>query len=73
MNSWREIGKKGEDVEKNWKKILNKKDNKIKEELERLNKGELPISLDKILGDEKLIIFFKQNQKWQRDNVPLLL
>ena len=57
MNSWREIGEKGEELEKKWNDILNKKDNKIKEELERLNKRELPTNLDKILGDEKLKFF----------------
>ena len=44
-------------MKRNWNNILNKKNNKIKEEYERLNKGELPISLDKILGDEKLKFF----------------
>ena len=57
MHSWRQIGEKGEELEKKWNDILNKKDNKIKEELERLDKGELPTSLDKILGDEKLKFF----------------
>ena len=31
--------------------------NKIKEEYARLSKGELPVELDKILGDEKLNFF----------------
>ncbi len=57
MNSWREIGKKGEELENKWNDILNKKDNKIKEECERLCKGEFPINLDKVLGDEKLKFF----------------
>jgi len=57
MNSWREIGEKGKELEKKWNDILNKKDNKIKEEFERLSKGELPTRLDKILGDEKLKFF----------------
>ena len=57
MNSWREIGKKGEELENKWNDILNKKDNKIKEECERLCKGEFPINLDKVLGDEKLRFF----------------
>ncbi len=57
MKSWREIGEKGEELEKEWNDILNKKDSKIKEELKRIQKGELPISLDKILGDEKLKFF----------------
>ena len=36
---------------------MNKKDNQTKEEFERLFKGELPINLDKLLGDEKLKFF----------------
>ena len=57
MNSWREIGLKGEELETKWKKNLDKKDIKIKEEVERLAKGDLPLSLDKVLGDEKLNFF----------------
>ena len=36
---------------------MGKKNTKIKEEYERLIKGELPVDLDKILGDEKLKFF----------------
>ena len=57
MHSWREIGEKGEELEKKWNDILNKKDNQTKEEFERLSKGEFPINLDKLLGDEKLKFF----------------
>ena len=57
MNSWREIGSKGEALEKKWKQILDKKNDKIKEEYKRLMSGELPLDLDKILGDEKLKFF----------------
>ncbi len=57
MNIWREIGNKGEKLENEWNKILNKKNNKIKEEYERLIKGELPVALEKILGNEKLKFF----------------
>tara|TARA_B000000460_G_scaffold89314_1_gene62357 strand:+ start:189 stop:2171 length:1983 start_codon:yes stop_codon:yes gene_type:complete len=57
MDSWREIGGKGEKLEEKWNNILGKKNTKIKEEYERLIKGELPVDLDKILGDEKLKFF----------------
>ena len=57
MDSWREIGSKGEEIEKEWNNILSKKNIKIKEEYERLIKGELPEDLDKIFGDEKLKFF----------------
>ena len=57
MDSWREIGGKGERLEEKWNNILGKKNTKIKEEYKRLIKGELPVDLDKILGDEKLKFF----------------
>ena len=57
MDSWREIGGKGEKLEEKWNNILGKKNTKIKEEYERLIKGELPVDLDKILGYEKLKFF----------------
>ncbi len=57
INSWREIGSKGEKLEMKWNDILEKKNIKIKEEYARMLKGELPITLDKILGDEKLKFF----------------
>ena len=57
LNSWREIGSKGKKIEDEWNVILEKKNTKIKEEYNRLLKGELPLSLDKIFGDEKLKYF----------------
>ena len=57
LSSWREIGSKGKKIEDEWNVILEKKNTKIKEEYNRLLKGELPISLDKIFGDEKLKYF----------------
>jgi len=57
MNSWREIGRKGEELEGEWKNTLNKKNIKIKEEYERLTKGEFPSDLNKIFGDEKSKFF----------------
>tara|TARA_Y100000591_G_C21825271_1_gene696243 strand:- start:99 stop:2081 length:1983 start_codon:yes stop_codon:yes gene_type:complete len=57
MESWREIGSKGEKLEDEWNKILSKKNSKIKEECERLVNGDLPMELDRVLGDEKLKLF----------------
>ena len=57
IEAWREIGKKGQKIEESWNSILSSKNSKVKEEYERLTKGELPISIDKILGDEKLKFF----------------
>ena len=56
LNSWREIGQKGEESEENWKSLLDKSP-KVKNELENLVKGELTLKLDKVLGDEKLKFF----------------
>ena len=57
LNSWREIGNKGEKIEDEWNRALKKKNIKIQDEYKRLLKGELPVSLDKIFGDEKLKYF----------------
>ena len=57
IESWREMGSKGEKLEAEWNNILSKKNTKIQEEYERLKKGELPLELDKIIGDEKLKFF----------------
>ena len=57
IESWREIGSKGEKLEEEWNNVLGKKNTKLKEEYERLIKGELPIELDKIFSDEKLKFF----------------
>ncbi len=57
LNSWREIGKKGEEFEKKWKTSLEKKDNKIRNELQRLIKGDTSLDLEKVLGDEKIKFF----------------
>ena len=57
INSWKEIGNKGKELESEWNRILNKKNSKIKGDYERLIKGELPGILEKVLGDEKLKFF----------------
>ena len=57
LNSWREIGKKGEEFEKKWKTFLEKKDNKMRNELQRLIKGDMSLDLEKVLGDEKIKFF----------------
>jgi len=57
LNSWREIGEKGSELEKKWSEVLNKKDSKFKEDFEKFFQEDLPINLDKILGDEKLKFF----------------
>ena len=57
LNAWREIGLKGDELEKKWKNNLEKKSDKIKNEFERLIKGDLSLNFDKVIGDEKLKFF----------------
>ena len=57
LNAWREIGLKGDDLEKKWKTNLENKSDKIKNEFERLVKGDLSLNFDKVIGDEKLKFF----------------
>ena len=57
LNAWREIGLKGDELEKKWKTNLDNKSAKIKNEFERLIKGDLSLNFDKVIGDEKLKFF----------------
>ena len=57
LNAWREIGLKGDELEKKWKTNLENKSDKIKNEFERLIKGDLSLNFDKVIGDEKLKFF----------------
>ena len=57
LNAWREIGLKGDDLEKKWKTNLENKSANIKNEFERLIKGDLSLNFDKVIGDEKLKFF----------------
>ena len=57
LNAWREIGLKGDELEKKWKTNLGNKSAKIKNEFERLIKGDLSLNFDKVIGDEKLKFF----------------
>ena len=65
LNAWREIGLKGDEIEKKWKTNLENKSAKIKNEFERLIKGDLSLNFDKCTFSvsklEKLISLF---QKW---------
>ena len=57
LNAWREIGLRGDELEKKWKTNLENKSAKIKNEFERLIKGDLSLNFDKVIGDEKLKFF----------------
>ena len=53
LNEWRKIGNKGEQLEKNWVQIINKKNSKIKSELNKF-KEKLDLSgLESLIQKEK--------------------
>ena len=60
LDAWREIGNKGEQLEKNWLQIINKKNPKIKNELNKF-KERLDLS-----GLESLIQEEKEKQRRQK-------
>ena len=53
LNSWREIGKKGIELEKNWNTILNKKSEKTKLELESFIQNSNFDELKALINNEK--------------------
>ncbi len=53
MESWREIGKKGESIEKNWQENFNKKNPKVKSELEKMINHSNLENLERIIKEEK--------------------
>jgi transketolase len=53
LNSWREIGKKGAQLESEWNKILNKKNKEIKLELEELVSNKSISKIGEMIYDEK--------------------
>ena len=57
LNEWRKIGLEGEMLEKKWKENLDKKNPKIKSELNSIFINSTINSLDKLILDEKLKFF----------------
>ena len=57
LTAWREIGKKGIELEKNWEKSLNKKSAKIKTELENFLNNSNFNDLEKTINNEKIKYF----------------
>ena len=53
LEAWREIGKKGIELEKNWQKTLNKKDSDIKSQLESFTFSSSFASLEEVINKEK--------------------
>jgi len=57
LSAWREIGKKGELLEKKWTIIYNKKSKKVRDEFSRIINEKLPKNLNKIIDKEKRKFF----------------
>ncbi len=53
LEAWREIGKKGIRLEEEWTKVLNKKDDKIKNEFKNLTDGIDIKKLENLINEEK--------------------
>ena len=57
LNEWRKIGEKGILLEKKWNSIYSKKNNQIKDEIDRIIKNKLPENFDKHITHLKKKIF----------------
>jgi len=57
LNAWREIGKKGEELESEWNLILSKKNSKIQSELKELYINSSVKDLDALIKNEKTKYF----------------
>jgi transketolase len=57
LESWREIGKKGIELEKEWKKNLNVKSSEIKSELEKFSSTNNFDDLENLINEEKAKYF----------------
>ena len=53
LTAWREIGKKGEIIEKNWNEFLEKRDSKIKSEIKNMLSGTNLTDLEQLIKDQK--------------------
>jgi transketolase len=67
LNSWRDIGKKGTASEKVWSNSLNKKNSKIKKELERILDNKNLENLDLLINSEKEKYFKEKPMKATRE------
>ena len=73
LNAWREIGAKGIAEENKWNLIFNKKDKKIKNEINRVINRKLPKNFDKHIASLKKKIFdLKSNQASRQSSAFVL-
>ena len=66
LNSWREIGKNGIKLEKKWSNSLNKKNKRIKKDLENILKNDNLKNLDNLIKIEKEKYFKEKPNKATR-------
>ena len=67
LKAWRKIGKKGRTLEKKWSSNLNKKNSKIKKELESIQKNKNLEKLDSLINAEKEKYFKEKPSKATRE------
>ena len=67
LKTWRKIGEKGIDLEKKWSLSLNKKNSKIKKELESIQKNTNLKNLDSLINAKKEKYFKEKPNKATRE------
>ena len=67
LESWRDIGKQGITLEKKWSDSLNKKNSKIKKELEKMLDNKNLKNLDQLINSEKEKYFKEKPSKATRE------
>ena len=67
LESWRDIGKQGITLEKEWSDSLNKKNSKIKKELEKMLDNKNLKNLDQLINSEKEKYFKEKPKKATRE------
>ncbi len=73
LNEWRKIGEKGALEEKKWNSIYNKKNKKIKDEINRVISNKLPKDFDKqIISLKKKIFDLKSSQASRKSSAFVL-
>jgi len=73
LNEWRKIGEKGTVQEKKWDLIYNKKDKKIRDEIDRLVNNKLPEDFEKqIISLKKKIFDLKSSQASRKSSAFVL-
>ena len=73
LNEWRKIGERGILEEKKWNLIYNKKGKKIRDEISRIVKNELPHDFDKHIASLKKKIFDLKSNEASRKSSAFVL